>query len=56
MFIEYYKKNVYGNEMMYIKDEKQKNVVQTLTGKKTVNNDDINALQSLGLVLVLTHK
>ena len=49
MTIELELKNVYGNELIYIKDEQAKDAVQTLTGKKTIDHQDINALESLGL-------
>ena len=49
MTIELELKNVYGNELIYIKDEQAKDAVQTLTGKKTIDYQDINALESLGL-------
>lgn len=48
MKIEYIKKNVYGNEMIYIKDEKISQIVRGITGKKTINQNDIDSLTKLG--------
>lgn len=48
MKIEYYKKNVYGVEQIYLHDSEQKAAVQKLTGKKTVSEEDLKALTVLG--------
>ena len=48
MKIEYYKKNVYGNEHIYIKDKEISAIVHQLTAKKTINEADITALEALG--------
>lgn len=47
MELNYYRKNVYGNENLYIADKTQANMVQTLTGKKTVTYTDLNILEQL---------
>lgn len=52
MQIEFYKKSVYGNDMLYIKDEAIANVVRSLTGKKTIDATDIEALKKLGVSFV----
>jgi len=51
MTINYYYKNVYGNEHIYIKDELQADIISGLTGKKTVSQYDINYLRKLGCTL-----
>lgn len=48
--IQYIKKSVYGLDKLYIIGEHKKSI-ETLTGKKTVNKKDIEALQALGLNL-----
>lgn len=48
MNIDYYVKNVYGNEMMYIKDDAIWHSVSTLTQRKTLLNSDKKALEALG--------
>lgn len=48
MTIEYYKKNVYGNELMYIKDTKIAQIFLRLTGKKTIDKMAMDALKELG--------
>lgn len=48
MTIEYYQKNVYGKELLYVKDKKLSDVVFRLTGKKTIDNQIIEALKALG--------
>lgn len=50
--IRYYKKNVYGNEHIYIKDIDIADLVQGLTGKKTINISDMQILQALGFTMV----
>ena len=47
MKIEYYKKNVYGVENIYIHGAAAK-LVATLTRKITVNMSDLKALSDLG--------
>ncbi len=48
MKITYYKKNVYGIEQTYISDPVIADVVRMLTGKKTISNRDMTALEALG--------
>jgi len=48
MNIDYIKKQVYGNEMLYIKNETIAATVRSLTGKKTIDQRDIDALIKLG--------
>lgn len=49
MIIEYYIKNVYGNELIYVKDEQLKRVIANLTGKKTISQKDIANFKVLGI-------
>jgi len=51
MEIEFYKKNVYGKENLYIKNKEQATIISGLTGKKTISEDDIENLEKLGLEL-----
>jgi hypothetical protein len=51
--IEYYIKNVYGNENIYIIGENAKHI-QTLTNKKTIDKGDMLALEKLGLIFTRT--
>ena len=51
MIIEYYKKNVYGNELFYVKDSKQAMLLFILTGRKTINEKDIDVLGELGFTM-----
>jgi len=55
MRIEYYIKNVYGNDHMYIVDPEQAHAVGTLTKKKTIDHNDIKALERLGHTLERVH-
>lgn len=49
MIINYYKKNVYGVEKMYMIGNKEAaNAVRVLTGRVTLLDSDIRALQDLG--------
>ena len=50
--IEYYKRNVYGNEHKYVKDKAIQSFIATLTGTKTISDRDITALGGLGFKLV----
>lgn len=52
MKIEYYKKNVYGNELVYIKDERIAQIILRLTGRKTIDTRAMEALTALGHELV----
>lgn len=46
--IEYYRKNVYGNELLYVKDQKTAVAIQELTGKVTIDARDMKCLEYLG--------
>ena len=48
MIIEFYIKNVYGKENIYNKDENIAKNIQTLTTKKTIDKNDMQALENLG--------
>ena len=48
-FIDAQIKNVYGNEMIYIVNADEAKAVSMLTGKKTIDSNDINALFMLGI-------
>lgn len=45
--IEYYKKSVYGNDMLYFKDQRQADLFRGLTGRKTISQGDIKILSEL---------
>lgn len=47
------RKQVYGNTLTYVKDESVRNSIKKLTGRKTLTNYDIEALNELGFVLVV---
>ena len=47
MIIQYYVKQVYGVNKMYITDDRQAKLIQTLTNKKTIDQNDIEALTEL---------
>ena len=51
MIIQYYIKSVFGKDNIYIKDEEQSKIISTLTNKKTVDKNDIKALEQLGFTL-----
>ncbi len=53
MTIEVIRKEVWGNELTYVKDESVRNSVRKLTGRKSLTISDIEALKELGFVLVL---
>jgi len=48
MTIQYYRKNVYGNEVMYIADEHIAYYVNQLTNRVTMTGSDMFALSKLG--------
>lgn len=50
--VSYHKKSVYGVEKLYITDAKQAQAVSALTGRKTIETRDIEALRVLGIELV----
>lgn len=45
--ITYKIKSVYGNDMKYVQGDEVK-AISLLTGKKTIDNKDIHALELLG--------
>lgn len=47
MKIEYYKKNIYGNELMYIKDEVIAKNLTALLGTKSILSFQMNRLSAL---------
>jgi hypothetical protein len=47
--IETQPKTAFGKTLHYVTDECQAQALQSLTGKKTINDNDIIALQMLGL-------
>ena len=51
MTIEYYTKNVYGVDKIYLADEHQKRAVQLLTGNKTLTREAYKGLKMLGYTL-----
>jgi len=55
MKIQYFKRDVYGNPLFYIVGE-QAEALRRLTGKKTVDQRDITALEALGHTFELVHE
>ena len=45
--IEYYRKNVWGNELIYLACAHTAKLVKTLTGKETVNARALDSLRAL---------
>ena len=54
MNIECYAKSVYGKRRIFPEDVTIAQAIQVLTGRKTLTEDDIEALQALGHQLTLT--
>jgi|TARA_A200000159_G_scaffold129599_1_gene125978 hypothetical protein len=52
MTIEVIRKEVWGNELTYVKEESVRNSVRKLTGRKSLTISDIEALKELGFVLI----
>ncbi len=52
MTIEVIRKQVWGNELTYVKEESVRNSVRKLTGRKSLTSSDIEALKELGFVLI----
>lgn len=46
--IEFFVKNVYGKELMYVKDEKLAQSLFQLTGHRTLTDDAKKAMESIG--------
>ncbi len=52
MTIEVIRKEVWGNDLTYVKEESVRNSIRKLTGRKTLTVSDIEALKELGFVLI----
>ena len=52
MTIEVIRKQVWGNDLTYVKEESVRNSVRKLTGRKSLTSSDIEALKELGFVLI----
>jgi len=52
MTIEVKRKEVYGNTLTYVVNEKTRSSIKKLTGRKTLTDYDVEALKELGFVLV----
>jgi hypothetical protein len=48
-------KNVYGRMLIYVTDQKQAKMLAALTHKSTLDYRDLEALESLGFEIHLTH-
>jgi hypothetical protein len=46
--IQVFIKNVYGQEVVYVKDDKIATLIQRLTGRKTLTKWDIDTLKAWG--------
>lgn len=51
MTAQYYTKNVYGNQMIYLVESPEANAIRCLTSRKTLCGADIEALKVLGVQL-----
>ena len=51
MNIETQTRSAFGTVRHYVKDEQQADAIKTLTGKLTVNENDMIALMQLGLTV-----
>jgi hypothetical protein len=49
MQIQVKRKNVYGNELIYVCNPTHADIIRKLTGKKTVSEQDLSLLQMLGV-------
>jgi hypothetical protein len=56
MTICYYRDSVFGNEVEYVKEEKWRKVISSLTGRKTITVRDRAALEDLGVKFMETLK
>ena len=52
MTIEVIRKEVWGNELTYVKEESVRDSVRNLTGRKSLTISDFEALKELGFVLI----
>jgi hypothetical protein len=53
MIIEVTQREVYGNTLTYVADAAVQRSIQKLTGRKSLTDDDIQALKELGFTLRL---
>lgn len=53
MTIEVTQKEVYGNTLTYVADAAVRRSIQTLTGRKSLTDRDIQALKELGFTFRL---
>ena len=51
MNIETTTRSAFGTVRHYVKDEQQADAIKTLTGKLTINDNDMIALMQLGLTV-----
>ena len=51
MNIETQTRSAFGTVRHYVKDEQQADAIKTLTGKLTINDNDMIALMQLGLTV-----
>jgi hypothetical protein len=49
-------KNVYGNDLFYVKDPEAASYLRRLTGRKTLTRYDIDLLSSLGLKVTVSEE
>lgn len=52
MQVEYYIKNVYGIDRIYIKDPKLAEAIARITGKKTIEENQIENFKELGIEFI----
>lgn len=52
MTIEYYSKNNYGCNALYVVESDKASAIAVLTGKKTISESDIEALKTFGIYFV----
>lgn len=50
--IPFVRKNPYGREYLYIEDPEAARAISVLTGRKTISEEQMDALESLGLFFV----
>lgn len=55
MIIRYSTRSVYGNDLHYVVDPHQAEVIGALTGRKTLTSADMLALRALGHEVVQVH-
>tara|TARA_R110001583_G_scaffold188444_1_gene350563 strand:- start:118 stop:387 length:270 start_codon:yes stop_codon:yes gene_type:complete len=49
-------KNVYGNDLFYIKDKTVARLVTNLTGRKSVTGSDLQNLEELGITVTASEE